>query len=120
GLEYPKPGYKVTQLKAIYSKDRPDVRECMRKMDEVHARMVDLLLDPLIKGPMKAGGKLHPELAKTKGMGFAKLIPFPKDKLTDEPDVNKNPVVYYKLVSFESSKTTFSRITVKGDVENLT
>lgn len=118
GIQPPSPGFKDFQIRSVYNKDKEEVKNCMRKMDEVHARMVDLLLDPVLKGPMKAGGKLDATLTKLKGMGFAKLIPFPKDKITDEPDMTKHPNVYYKLNNFSSSKTKFIMLDHEGKIKN--
>ena len=120
GILKPKPGFKDTQINSNYMKDRDDVKKCMEKMNgPVHARLVDLVCQPNIKGNLKAE-KVDPDFAKMKGIGIQKFIPWKVDKLTTEADKNKNPSVYYKLNSYESTKTIFSIINEKMEITNPT
>jgi len=118
GLLLPKAGFKDTQIKAIFPKDKAEVKACMQKMDEVHAKIVDLICQPGIKGNLKAE-KVIPEFAKLKGVGVNKLISYPTDKLTSEFDFTKNPFNYFKLVAYESTKSKFSIIDEKGEIKIL-
>ena len=76
-------------------------------LDKIHCRMVDLVCEPATKLALKARN-VDAGLAKAKGMNFKKLVYFPEDKATGEPDLNKNPTQYFKLNTYEQYKTKFT------------
>jgi len=107
GIEVPHGQFKNYQIKAIFNKNELPVQECIKMLDVVHARMVDLICEPQMKLALKAKN-IDAELAKKKGIVFKKLIYFHDDKATGEIDYDKNPNQYYKLNTYDSSKTKFT------------
>jgi len=95
-----------TQTKANLDKNNQEIQECLKVADVVHARMIDLICEPTMKAALKAKN-IDAQSAKATGANFKKLFYYPEDKTTGEVDHNKNPTQYFKLNSYESSKTKF-------------
>lgn len=108
GIQAPSPGFNEYQLKGSFDKNNAEVDACLKVLDVIHHRMVDLICDPATYAALKIKN-VDPTgvLAKTKGMGFEKLVHFTKDKATNEIDYDRNPTQYFKLNKYESSKTKF-------------
>lgn len=106
GIQSPNDQYKDYQIKVIFDKNRNDVQNCLKVLDVVHARMVDLITDNSVKGALKTN-KVNAQLAKENGASFKKLYHLPEDKATGEIDHNKNPTQFYKLSTYENNKSKF-------------
>jgi hypothetical protein len=106
GISEPSPGFSNWQIMALYDKTVPEVVACLKTLDLVHARMVDLIVEN--RAALKANNvdvDMAP-MIKAKGKIFKKLV-HAEDKVTGEFDPNKNPTQYYKLQNYKDDKTKF-------------
>ena len=94
-----------------------EVLKCLKVLDAVHERMIELIVEDKQKAAMLKANDLDVAKAKEKGKGFKKLISYPKDKATNEPDYTRNPSVYVDLNKFDSVDKSKSRFETL-DLEN--
>jgi len=104
GMQYPHDNYRDYQIQIKFDQSKPEVVKCLSILDNLHARMIDLIVEK--KMPLKAKG-VDATLAKNNGTGCKKLVHFAEDKATGERDLQRNPSQFIKLLNYNINKSLF-------------
>jgi hypothetical protein len=96
GIRAPEGNDYQYQAQAIYDKNDPETKKCLETKEIIRKRMIELISEPKTLKELKAN---HTNLKS--------LVYYPIDKITSEPDPNRNPTQFYKLLNYEKNKTRF-------------
>jgi len=96
GIRAPEGNDYKHQVQVSFDKTDPKAQKCIETLMALKKRMIELISEPNMYKNLKAN---HTNIKD--------LVYFPKDKITNENDPNRNPTQFFKLMNYTNNKTHF-------------